>query len=695
MGGDGRGDERLDARLETISRASRNQRLLDLAHLEEATDAVEELRAALAAAAAAEEASRLEVVGLQRQLQAYREEEDARFQQTLHKQSEALRLHQRLGKVAEEASAQRDAATSAAMDVACLQAEIQLAEIRMEQLAGDLQSERAHAATQQAMLDESRRREGEAHARRLREHEAQLAELREAMTSSQRVDPRKYLELLQPACARLTESLRAELALSNGLGAAWSAAEVESAHRQAALASARLEEEREARRRAERQRADHHAHELRAARDAVTVQLDELRAHTAELLSNLQEGETASRAAQQRVLEQLQSEREGFHTTLKALQAQLFGARAEVGRANRIRSRLVAKVMAGWEVRRLAHIVGAWRAHVVRVWRTRLGEREDRAHANELRLTASAMLLAITRWRQRELRHAFAALRAAAHVAGGRRCADASRRSERRKALAPGVGVHRGVGGMPAVAGRRRRHHHQPQPSPPVASRSALSHHHGTDRRGTVAPAAGGGATAMVGGAATAPASHVHGRGAYPVIDQRRAHQIQSPSGVGAAGAVATSAATSAATAAATVAATVAAATAATATTPAAVVAVPGTACAVSSGAAPVWHRTATPTDVCTDAVLDSDPSGQRRAAYLEYLRACLRQQRPPAPEVVEVGRAVPHDAASLLSLQVRTAEDLLGLAPASGATHSTAHAMTSAAAPVAGINTPGLVAAA
>ena len=55
--------------------------------------------------------------------------------------------------------------------------------------------------------------------------------------------------------------------------------------------------------------------------------------------------------------------------------------------------------------------------------------------------------------------------------------------------------------------------------------------------------------------------------------------------------------------------------------------------------------------------------ANDERAAYLEYLKMCMRQQREPAPEVVEMGRikAGANDA-SLLSLQIRTAEEQLGI---------------------------------
>ena len=59
----------------------------------------------------------------------------------------------------------------------------------------------------------------------------------------------------------------------------------------------------------------------------------------------------------------------------------------------------------------------------------------------------------------------------------------------------------------------------------------------------------------------------------------------------------------------------------------------------------------------------------ERRSRYLEYLKACLRQQRTPAPEVVEVARMNLSptegsiEAASLISLQIRTVEEQLGIA--------------------------------
>ena len=56
---------------------------------------------------------------------------------------------------------------------------------------------------------------------------------------------------------------------------------------------------------------------------------------------------------------------------------------------------------------------------------------------------------------------------------------------------------------------------------------------------------------------------------------------------------------------------------------------------------------------------------------YLEYLKQCLRQGRSPAEEVVEVMRqnmptagSGAMAAASTLALQIRAAEEQLGLAP-------------------------------
>ena len=68
------------------------------------------------------------------------------------------------------------------------------------------------------------------------------------------------------------------------------------------------------------------------------------------------------------------------------------------------------------------------------------------------------------------------------------------------------------------------------------------------------------------------------------------------------------------------------------------------------------------------DDALHASASDDDRVAYLQYLKMCMRQQREPAPEVVEMGRAKVGRDASLLSLQIRTAEEQLGIQPAPAA---------------------------
>ena len=57
-----------------------------------------------------------------------------------------------------------------------------------------------------------------------------------------------------------------------------------------------------------------------------------------------------------------------------------------------------------------------------------------------------------------------------------------------------------------------------------------------------------------------------------------------------------------------------------------------------------------------------SESTAARRTAYLEYLRSCLRQQRPPAPEVVEVARTGLQADGSLIALQIRSTEEQLSM---------------------------------
>ena len=68
--------------------SKRHQHLFEISQLQEASDTVEELRAALTVSAAAEEASRLEVAGLQRALQSFRQEEEERYRNALRQQAD-------------------------------------------------------------------------------------------------------------------------------------------------------------------------------------------------------------------------------------------------------------------------------------------------------------------------------------------------------------------------------------------------------------------------------------------------------------------------------------------------------------------------------------------------------------------------------------------------------------------------------
>ena len=70
--------------------------------LADAADQVASLRAALSVSAAAEEARRQEVDGLQRQLKEFQQEEAARFQHSLRQQAGQMRLRVRIGEFVRE-----------------------------------------------------------------------------------------------------------------------------------------------------------------------------------------------------------------------------------------------------------------------------------------------------------------------------------------------------------------------------------------------------------------------------------------------------------------------------------------------------------------------------------------------------------------------------------------------------------------
>ena len=389
----------------------RHQRILDVAQLDAASEAVESLRAALSAAAASEEASRLEVAGLQAQIKAFRAEEEGRFQHQLRQQAELMRLRLRIGELSEQLGDRDSVTECAVIDVRCLQQELHHAEQRAKELTAELSSQRMHTQAQQKALHAAREREAADHRARLGEHSAQLEALREAMTSSQRVDPRKYLELLEPTYQRLAEGVKYERDMADALGHAWVAAEVEEAREAAVTAEVKLATSERAYLDGARLREEQHARRLEGVKASAASQVDELKEYIATLVTELQEKDASARQAQQSVLDQLHAERATFHASLRGMQEQLAAARSEVARKGRVQNRMLAKVMAAWDRRRLHRITLGWRAAVVRARMEAAGGLERRVHAAEVRLTASSMLIAEQRWRQVGLSRAFAQLR--------------------------------------------------------------------------------------------------------------------------------------------------------------------------------------------------------------------------------------------------------------------------------------------
>ena len=351
---------------------------MDYAALREACDAVEELRAALSASAASEEAARLEVDGLRSQLAEQKADGDQRFGQQLRHQTERMRLHQRCGELLESASLERAAAEGAKTDVQVLRLELARAEAAAQTHAADLAAARQHHEVQLDALQKARSRDAAEHERRLRTHEEQLERLRAVATSEQRIDPRTYVSTIEPVYAALREGLRHELDLSATIGASWATAEAEAALARAATAEARRDEHERAAREEARLRREQAAADQQALRASADLHVEELKAHVASLLSELQEKDAASRASQQRVLEQLGAERDAFHEALKGMQAQLAATRAESTRLGRVRSRLVAKVMRAPE---LTHTPGARSPRCIEGLRARAPvRRESGAH---------------------------------------------------------------------------------------------------------------------------------------------------------------------------------------------------------------------------------------------------------------------------------------------------------------------------
>ena len=208
--------------------------------LEEAAAQVASLRAALSVGAAAEEALRGELDGLRAQLLAFQREEAARFASQLKGRAEEMRLRVALGEAAEAKARQGQAVAAAAADVTCLRVELERAEARAHDAHLELEASRDHARLQSTSLMAAREREGVEHRERLAGHQVQLEKLRHALHTSHRVDPRIFMDALEPGCRRLTESANSELALSAAVGQKWATTEVEAARAEAARAGARL-----------------------------------------------------------------------------------------------------------------------------------------------------------------------------------------------------------------------------------------------------------------------------------------------------------------------------------------------------------------------------------------------------------------------------------------------------------------------
>ena len=436
---------------------------------------------------------------------------------------------------------------------------MQIAETTAAEIEDELGIRSAHQSAQSSALIAAREREGEEHRQRMATHTKQLEQLKEAVTTSRRVDPRDYLQLLEPACKMLTESAKHEVELSKALGASWVTAETESARQQAARAEARLARvqadlaEEIARRKPQIAEAE------AAARASAQKQVDELKDYVASLVSELQEKDASARATQQTVLDQLARERETFHSSLQRLQKELHAARKEGARGGKIASHLVNKVVVEWARRRKQRIVLGWRAEVLRSKRLDAAKREAAVAKGAERLASSSLLVALQRWRQNELQRAFVQLTAAAARAR------AVREGRRRRAMG-----EEAAGAAAAEVSKPRRAHH-----------SSTSNHR--DHRG----------------------SRHHHR-------SRKHHAVPLPEAATTKPVVAAAPAPQAA---------------------------PSARSDAASSCVPTGHAAqpaASPPQLATLAV-PSRPSGpqsetERRSQYLEYLKSCLRQQRPPAP---------------------------------------------------------------
>ena len=549
--------------------------LVDVVALQEAADAVERLRAALSASAAAEEAARLEADSLRAALARQQSDDDRLYHDELRQQAETMRLQVRIGELLEVASLRSAAAESSAVDVACIQRELALADEANAELAMDLVAQRIHFETQMKTLHSAREREGAAHEERLALHSENLVRLRSMMEQEQRVDTRIFLEQLQPVYQRLDAGLRRERELSSSLGALWANAEVEAALLRAATAEARLAKAEAAKERERADRSKQQAAERAAVQASAQLQVDQIKEHLATVLSEAQEKEARSRSARQALLESLNAERDGFYSSLKAIQAQLSAARQEAGRAARISNHLVAKVMAAWERRKLSRLVLGWRAVALEAARERLWAR-SKEHEHELSTSLSAAAAREEAARLAE-EHAAAALVEAE--------AERARLAEAQASLQ-------------AEAERRREQQLQQQQQQQQQLRSeGHSHSHSHRRRS--------------GGSSGYSHRHHRMRSDLPTVPTM------------------------------------------------------GPAAAAASAMSTLGRA--------SDSSAFSATKGKHepQERYLEYLKQCLRQGRSPAEEVVEVMRqnmptagSGAMAAASTLALQIRAAEEQLGLAP-------------------------------
>ena len=549
--------------------------LVDVVALQEAADAVERLRAALSASAAAEEAARLEADSLRAALARQQSDDDRLYHDELRQQAETMRLQVRIGELLEVASLRSAAAESSAVDVACIQRELALADEANAELAMDLVAQRIHFETQMKTLHSAREREGAAHEERLALHSENLVRLRSMMEQEQRVDTRIFLEQLQPVYQRLDAGLRRERELSSSLGALWANAEVEAALLRAATAEARLAKAEAAKERERADRSKQQAAERAAVQASAQLQVDQIKEHLATVLSEAQEKEARSRSAHQALLESLNAERDGFYSSLKAIQAQLSAARQEAGRAARISNHLVAKVMAAWERRKLSRLLLGWRAVALEAARERLWVR-SKEHEHELSTSLSAAAAREEAARLAE-EHAAAALVEAE--------AERARLAEAQASLQ-------------AEAERRREQQLQQQQQQQQQLRSeGHSHSHPHRRRS--------------GGSSGYSHRHHRMRSDLPTVPTM------------------------------------------------------GPAAAAASAMSTVGRA--------SDSSAFSATKGKHepQERYLEYLKQCLRQGRSPAEEVVEVMRqnmptagSGAMAAASTLALQIRAAEEQLGLAP-------------------------------